>query len=125
MKKFFLIFLFAPLFALLLSCNKEEKFPTKKDLKGHWVHCEGWGLSDELVFNNNSVKLIYRTKDTVCSKAHNYRLDVAIKKIYFTSGVLEGSFYEICIEKKSGLLYMSNYPDFHPYNKQKAIYKKK
>jgi len=43
MKKIVLIFLFTPLFLLLLSCNKDENFPTKKDLKGHWVTCNNSG----------------------------------------------------------------------------------
>jgi len=125
MKKHILILLFAPLFLLLLSCNKEERFPTKKDLKGHWIHYAGSCMSNELIFDNKTVKLIYRTEDTVYSKTHDYRLDIAIKKIYFTSGVLEGSFYEIWIEKKTGLLYMKNYPESFYGGSGQTIYKKK
>jgi len=124
MKKNLLIFLLASLFVLLLSCNKDEKFPTKIDLKGHWTHSEGFNLADELIFDYKSVKLIFRYGDTVYSKTCNYRLDIAIKKIYFTSGVLEGNFYDIWIDKKTGLLYLKNFSDFQLYNNLQTIFKK-
>ena len=126
MKKNFLIFLLAPLFVLLLSCNKDEKFPTKKDLKGHWEYCEinekGKWFYRELFFDNKSLHIInsYTGKVEKC----NYRLDIAIKKIYFTSGVLERKFYEIWIDKKTGLLYIEDTYRFTADDVSPATYKK-
>ena len=124
MKNKLLILVIASFSMLVFSCTKDEKFPTKKDLKGHWIHCEGWGLSNELIFDNQSVKLIFHDEDTVCSKNCNYRLDCAIKKIYFTSGILESKFCEIWIEKKTGLLYIEDTYRFTDDNISPATYKK-
>ena len=124
MKKITLILLLVSMLLLLFSCNKDEKFPTKKDLKGHWVHCEGWCVSKELIFNNKTVELIFCYEDTVCSKTCNYRLDITIKKIYFTSGVLEGKICKIWIEKKTGLLYIEDTYRFTDDDIAPAVYKK-
>ena len=125
MKKHILILLFAPLFLLLLSCNKEERFPTKKDLKGHWITCNNSGrwFYKELVFDNRSLQITnsFSGNEEKC----NYRLDIAIKKIYFTSGVLDGRFFEIWFDKKTGLLYIEDTYRFTDDDVAPATYRKK
>jgi len=118
--------LLSTLLVLLLACNKEEKFPTKKDLQGHWEFCyisdHGNWFYPELTFNNKSLQITnsFSGKNEKC----NYRLDIAINKIYFTSGTLEGQFYEIWIDKKSGLLYIDDTYRFTDDVVSPATYKK-
>ena len=120
--------LLLPLLILLLACNKEEKFPTKKDLKGRWERCldetPTWPFYYELIFENRSVELISSFKDTVCSVTCNYRLDVAAKKMVFTSGVKKGVILDIWIDKNNGLLYLINNDRITQDVVLPAVYKK-
>jgi len=91
---------------LLLACNKEEKFPTKKDLKGGWVFYDGRNRGEELFFDNKSIQFIHRDGS---SKTLNYRLDINTKRIYITgSHIRDNETYEIWINKNSKLLYLSS-----------------
>jgi len=111
---------------MLLSCNKDERYPIKKDLKGSWEYCEinkhGNWFYRELFFDNKSLHIINSYSGAI--EKCNYRLDIAIKKIYFTSGVLEGKFYGIWIEKKTGLLYIEDTYRFTDDDVSPATYKK-
>jgi len=104
MKKIVIIILL--LSVLIPSCEKEDKFPTKKDLQGRWVSCDeiNWFYS-ELVFDNKSVQLLNREENY---ETCNYRLDISIKKIYFTSGVEEGKIFGIWFNKNTGVLYLED-----------------
>jgi len=94
------------LLILLLACNKEEKFPTKNDLKGQWECLGGrcW-LGKECVFEHESIRVIYSDGS---SETWNYKLQVDSKTISFLSGSHEGQFFEIWINKKTWILNVEN-----------------
>ncbi|MCL2289465.1 MAG: hypothetical protein FWC34_01995 [Bacteroidetes bacterium] len=108
-------------FVLLLACNKEEKFPTKNDLKGHWVkQNESYLLTEELIFDNKSVQLIHRSG---YSETCNYRLSSTSKQLRLTCKYEERT-YEIWINKNTGLLYLDEINRFTFDVPGIAIYKK-
>jgi hypothetical protein len=111
---------------LLLACSKEEKFPTKKDLKGYWVFYDGRRITDELFFDNKSIQFNPHSENP---KTLNYRLDIDRKRIYFAP-MLPGMIYdtyEIWIDKGTGWLYLSsaNNPIRDTGTDHESIYKKK
>jgi hypothetical protein len=106
------ITLLLTLLFLLFACSKEEKFPTKKDLKGHWTRCESTPGEDtrfakEVVFYNKTLQFINRNG----SSTHSYKLDITSKRMSIFPHDKSGYgavIVEIWINKTTGLLHMKD-----------------